>query len=969
MTTRGSLFPTTPLSRAASAGRSPGLLFVVTLSLAFAAPGESEARGAEDAPLPAPADAGAERPRPAPLPPPPRSRRTGTGRAGTGGTGGSDGSRGAGGAGPRPTPPVVVPGPRAGPPPRADGTVPAGPVIRTTTGTIRLDEPTRAPDGSLVMPIGEPTAPDFYGAVLGDSFSGPIVGSERVIHAVGGVGQPIWIRQPEFELRCDGVVIWGAAEADKLANALRQRAPEEGEDPRSVLGPVIHAIYAEGDVYLARDGHVVRADRVMVDFARNQATMVNATLRGTITTQDGEEAPLFVRAETVRGLAEGKYRAENASLTTCSYADPHYHFTIDTLDVDVTGEDASFETSWWPTLYADTVFGKDTPIVALPKLGGRAVDLAPLRDVAIGSSDRFGGFVEVLWGADLRDEWAQQYGEWALHTDYRSRRGFGLGLDLELEGPERGRRQERDFLELLTYYQRDSAREDEFSERPFDGLLPGGSTPNDRGRIWGRFRHHGGQGGILPEAWRIQGEVAYWSDRGFVPEYYRSAATTDKPQETYLNARGVWGNQGVSVLASHRIPDEAAALARAPGDLLTTDYAQQVDALPSVTYHLINQPILGLERTGFAPVNLSVQAGVGSFKRRYDHLFEDLLTSAIGWRPERVIRGDVQARVTVPFSLGPVRFVPSLGGSAMAVDDRNGFRTQDNSSEARIAGEVGLRAGTSARRTYDVRSDTLGLEGLRHVVSVDAAFVDRFQTDDRPLTYQQNDLVDELDEVTSGSLRIRNRLQTHRDGELVDWLDYEFRYLHFFDDFQAQPSLFGVNEDLPQPLQRIGFPGQDKYAGVKRDGSAFHQHRLRMFVLPNLWIAGEADYDMEQHRMETSAAGVRWTVDRRLSLYLGRRAIVGDSRIWTLRGDVRLSEKWALSLSTQQNTRNDSRLRTTATLYRRSHDYTIAMELDADAQLDDSSLSFALYPNVWLRRRDPFSKRRRFDPSRLRWYR
>ena len=64
---------------------------------------------------------------------------------------------------------------------------------------------------------------------------------------------------------------------------------------------------------------------------------------------------------------------------------------------------------------------------------------------------------------------------------------------------DRGDGREADWLRATGYYQRDSASEDEFSERPFDGTV-NGETRNDRGRFRGRFRHHGGQGGLLPDS-------------------------------------------------------------------------------------------------------------------------------------------------------------------------------------------------------------------------------------------------------------------------------------------------------------------------------------------------------------------------------------------------------------------------------------------------------------------------------------
>jgi len=223
--------------------------------------------------------------------------------------------------------------------------------------------------------------------------------------------------------------------------------------------------------------------------------------------------------------------------------------------------------------------------------------------------------------------------------------------------------------------------------------------------------------------------------------------------------------------------------------------------------------------------------------------------------------------------------------------------------------------------------------------------------------------------VRMASFRVRNRLQTKRQGEVVDWLDYEFRYLTLLDDFDGQRSLLGYREDLPQPLQRLDFAGQDKYIG-RDSGGIYHQHRARMQILPDVWLAGEGDYDMDDNRWETTMGGVRWRVDDQLSLYTGRRAIRDDSRVWTFRADYRLTQKWVLSLHQQENTRNNRRFDTRVTLYRRAHDLTFALEFESDNQLDETSISVAIYPNDWLGSQgDPLASKRDLDYEAMRWYR
>jgi hypothetical protein len=221
------------------------------------------------------------------------------------------------------------------------------------------------------------------------------------------------------------------------------------------------------------------------------------------------------------------------------------------------------------------------------------------------------------------------------------------------------------------------------------------------------------------------------------------------------------------------------------------------------------------------------------------------------------------------------------------------------------------------------------------------------------------------------SIRLRNRLQTKRDGEVVDWVDYEARYLYFVhENDPGFPSLYGVREDFAQPLQNLDFAGESKYSRIGRDGSSFWQHRARIEALKNVWIFGEADYDMQRNVMETSGVGVRWTWGDRLSFYTGRRTIHADSTIWTERVDYRLSTRWGAAVEVQTDTKESEGLSTRFSLFRRAHDYTLAVEFEDDDQADSRSISVAIYPNEWAgSRQDPFSKRRALDYDALKWYR
>jgi len=857
----------------------------------------------------------------------------------------------------------------------AEGDPPNPPPPKEEPPPPPLKPPEQGPSPKTVELV-DPSARDFLGFALGDDSSEDVVGDERVVAATGRRWAPLWAKLPGFELRCESAVLWG--DRDRLVEALNKRRETfKNATPETVLGPLIHAVYAEGNVYVRMHGQTIHADRVFLDFVRGKAYLVRAVMRGELEARAGRRAtPLTVRAEVVRATSRDKYQAENAEATTCTYDDPHYEFKTRTIEVDYTHGSGAFETSWWPTVRADTVLGKDTPIFVLPKLGGTTgVGSTPIQGISFSHGSRYGTSVLTTWGGDLRRDDGTRWGEWRLHADERIARGPGGGVDVDRKGEPTKKDGPRDETEFSGYLQHDDSHTDTFSNRAYDGGTDHTSNRFNRGfvHLWNRwYVESPSMTDLVGEGWRVDSEVSYYSDRGYFPEFDSKKVETEKEQETFVHARKTWGDQGVSLFASYRLNNQASYLDVLPNDLALTNFENQTQYGPSATYHLINEPVLSAEKTGLFPLNFSAQASVANVERAYDDRLANRFKKTIGWNAEWVRRGDLETRMTAPFSLGDVHFNPAFGGSIYGVDDANGFARQKDGSDARWSGFYGVRGDTQASKLWsDAKSGPLDLDGLRHVVSLDAQYFDRFQVSDQPLSYQPNDPIDELAEERIGSVRLRNRLQTKRDGDVIDWLDLDTRFLYFFDKAPAvRRDLFGVREDFPEPLQNLDFPSEAKYTSMKRDGSAFWEHRARLEVLRDLFLVGEADYDMQRGALETSAAGVRYALDQRASFYVGRRTIHRDSTIWTERFDYRLSNRWGVEVEYQEDTKSDKGLRTLLSLYRRAHDYTIAVELNSDTQGNQRYVSFAIYPNDWIGNRvDPFSQRRPLDFDAMKWYR
>src|SRR5207244_10146637 len=103
--------------------------------------------------------------------------------------------------------------------------------------------------------------------------------------------------------------------------------------------------------------------------------------------------------------------------------------------------------------------------------------------------------------------------------------------------------------------------------------------------------------------------------------------------------------------------------------------------------------------------------------RRFDDLLPDADYEA--WRV------DLNERIYAPFDLGDVRVSPFVGFHGTGYYDR----TDGGPDVTRAAMEAGIRADLQLHRDFDVYGGCWALDGLRHVIDLDAGFFSRFLDD------------------------------------------------------------------------------------------------------------------------------------------------------------------------------------------------------------------------------------------------
>jgi hypothetical protein len=764
---------------------------------------------------------------------------------------------------------------------------------------------------------------------------------ESVVYLVEGVQ----LQREGFSLEARNLVLWGDPErirkvlgpmlseaGGKEGGRRKGPAEEKGEGPlsgaflgqslppelRAVLGPVLHSLYAEGEVRFTLGNRTFRTERLYVDFRRRilSTGKVQFTQPVGIPSR-GRTLPLIVRAARMRKTSEDRLLLEDAEYTTCDFADPHYSFRCSELSVTDDEDGRTF------TAYGNVLQVEGIPILWLPILSASSeLSARPLRTASYRHSNRFDHEFALLWADDIRAA-GGRWAEWRLHTDWKTRRGPGVGPEVEYDyGPYRG--------ELKAYYQQDTANTDAFDGSPV--------PREDRGRVRWEHRHRLGKGT------RIDLLLHDFSDRNFQPEYLKDEFLQGQDPETY------------ACLLSREGTDFASLTAKVRMDGFRTETTE----LPEGAFRRIaaSLPAPAWLLDGLA---WSADLKAGAYERQWDE--------ATGLRGDREVREDLVARIEGRRWVGPVSLAPIAVAGATAT---HGLR-QPGVDGDRVRADLaaGLRGTVEARRDFEgVASDLLDLDGLRHLASLEGLWYDRWAVTQDPAGAWAVDRIDTLEELRVVNLRFRNRLQTTRGNRRVDWIDLELRGSWFPSGLRGSPSPLRFKEEGLEEARFQDFAGEEKYRALPPAGEwGPCEGDLRMRLREGLFLLGEAEYAADEHRVRTSATGVRWFVIPKFTFYVGRRTIARDSDVYTASADWFLLDRWVVHLSQQTDFRTDEGLKSEIAFSRVWHDFVLEISFTDDRASNDRTFSFSLIPTaLW---EAPTSAQRlgKLDYEAQRWYR
>ena len=492
----------------------------------------------------------------------------------------------------------------------------------------------------------------------------------------------------------------------------------------------IREVIADGHVRIQRDDMVWAGEHIRYNFNTGQAEAEQFRTG---------KPPFFAGGQGLAGdTTNHVYTATNGFITVDDYFEPALTVRARRLVIRP-GERIE--------AHGATLCVGGVPVFYVPFYTQRLDATKSAFMLTPGYRSRYGGFLfgSYAW------KWNEAI-ENTLHLDYRTKRGVGAGLDMNLHLRQWGE------ASVEYYYLHD--------DKPESGL-DGNPFPHNRQRV--EFSWLGGPFTNTT----FKSRVSYESDAGVRREFFEREYRQNVQPSSFVEARHFWDNFSLDVIAQPRVNDFLESVERLPQVKLTA-FRQQIGPLP---FYYESESSAGYYRRLFAETNGPTTLGYEA--ARADTLHQIVLpTTLFGW----------------------LNFTPRAGGRFTYYGQADGPGA-DTKEIHRSVFNTGAELSFKASRTWaEARNGLFELDGLRHIVEPSANYVYVPRPDTRPNELPQFDYelpslrllpiefpdynaIDSVDSQNVIRLGLRNRLQTKRDGQIQNFLTWDV-----YSDWRLRPE-------------------------------------------------------------------------------------------------------------------------------------------------------------------------------------
>ncbi|MDD5129937.1 MAG: LPS assembly protein LptD [Candidatus Omnitrophica bacterium] len=598
---------------------------------------------------------------------------------------------------------------------------------------------------------------------------------------------------------------------------------------------------AEGNARIEDAKGIVTGEKIIYDFANKTGIIYDADFRAN---------PYFGKARKVEKISDSEFVSKKGYFTTCSLDHPHYRF-------------ASKKISMFPgdklQAQATTLYLWNIPLVYLPQFNYSMKEPIMHVQVEPGTRKDWGPYVLNTWRYNLTEN-----ANLRIFLDYRTKLGLGEGFDLNYKTPATGK---GDFKFYYTDERTDN--------------LPAGA-PTEFQRYFLRWRHKWDidpRTNVIAEFYKISDKRRQYENNpaptnsgssiyahNILQDYFFREYERDSQPLTYALFHHAFDYSSLDILLQKR----------------TNHWFDQLNKLPEINYAL---PSLQL---GDSPLYFENVSQFGSYNKKAttDPLTTDDVT---------VTRLDTTNKVSLPMRLGFIQFKPFVSSRQTYYDKgANGQR-----GIVRTVFYSGADLSTKFYRIYNAKTNflKLNLNGLRHIITPSIGYLYTHPPTIPISNIKQIDAVDAINRGNTATLNLSNKLQTKRNGQSVDFVDFLITT-----DIVLDPKT-GDNGIL---TPRAGENLKDNFSDIL----------FKLKVLPYSWVRFESEATFE-HSDHTninynrfSLANFSTTLDfgKERSLSFGQRYERKGYNEITADFNWRLTPKWKFRVYQRYNLKDSPTL-------------------------------------------------------------
>ena len=634
----------------------------------------------------------------------------------------------------------------------------------------------------------------------------------------------------------------------------------EGNVVISVGDTVLYCNYAQYDVttrevLVSGDVRIYRGDKI---FSGDRAIYNLDTKHVSGAEFRTAAGPFLAQAHALTSTGMETFEVSRGLFTTDNSSDPGFHLRARKVRI-YHNDHTEYENV--------TVYVGRTPVLWLPYLYQPAKTDQSF-SIVPGSRN--------VWGAFLMSRLTFPAGKNVIggaRLDYLAKRGVGVGLDLTQESKSRG-----SWARFRSYY--------------LDDKKPGTrdlGTPNET---------------IHPGRFRVS-----LQDRSFLTETIYTSINFNRVSDINF-----YRDFSLTELQRDPNPDRVMALTKlGENHALTLEVRKQFnrdyeanDAVPAVSLELKRQPVAD---TGLF---YESETSAGKYRRNFHKTNPLASGGSLDYAFHDTVRLDTFHQLSLPKLWGGwFSVIPKVGvrlthyGSSNATPDRRPGDPlfQEGDSLNRHVFNAGLETSFKLTRTFEsVQNRAWGLDGLRHVFQpfADWSWVNasRDPSDMLPLDvlsgasklpaidFPQFNTLDSISNWDIVRFGVRNRLQTRRDDETLNWLELE----SFLDARIERPAY--------STAMFQGLPGQTGSPDPGQFSNVFN--RLHWAPLP--WMEMQVDSQLpliDSGYSEFNTAS-NFQVHRDFSFSVGNRYVAGHpifqhSNLLNGGARFRVNDNWSMS--------------------------------------------------------------------------